>query len=81
MKGLSESQASDERIGLHLLCTRTRLYEISLDADNENDKLDRYFFSKPKHGYSKRPLFRNGIARCGGSATIHTILKEQILMS
>ena len=39
------------------------LSEYRWMPDNENDKLDRYFFSKPKHGYSKRPLFRNGIAR------------------
>ncbi len=64
MKGLSESQASDERIWVAFTLHQGLDYmRYRWMPDNENDKLDRYFFSKPKHGYSKRPLFRNGIAR------------------
>lgn len=64
MKGLSESQASDERIWVAFTLDQGLDYmRYRWMPKNENDKFDRFFFKNAKHGYSKRPLFRNGIAR------------------
>ena len=64
MKGLSESQASDERIWVAFTLSDGLDYmKYRWMPENENDKFDRFFFKNAKHGYSKRPLFRNGVAR------------------
>lgn len=64
MKGLSESQASDERIWVAFTLYQGIDYmKYRWMPEDENDKFDRFFFKNTKHGYSKRPLFRNGIAR------------------
>lgn len=64
MKGLSESQASDERIWVAFTLSQGLDYmRYRWMPENENDKFDRFFFKNAKTGYSKRPLFRNGVAR------------------
>lgn len=64
MKGLSESQASDERIWVAFTLDQGLDYmRYRWMPENGNDKFDRFFFKSAKHGYSKRPLFRNGVAR------------------
>lgn len=64
MKGLSESQASDERIWVaYTLSEGLDYMKYRWLPEHENDKFDRYFFKGPKDGNSKRPLFRNGFAR------------------
>lgn len=64
MKGLSESQASDERIWVAFTLHQGLDYmRYRWMPENEGDKFDRSFFKNAKHGYSKRPLFRNGVAR------------------
>ena len=60
MKGLSESQASDERIWVAFTLYQGLDYmRYRWMPENKNDKFDRFFFA----GNRKRPLFRNGIAR------------------
>lgn len=64
MKGLSESQASDERIWVAFTLHQALDYmRYRWMPENSDDKFDRFFFKNAKHGYSKRPLFRNGVAR------------------
>ena len=64
MKGMSESQASDERIWVAFTLYQGLDYmRYRWMPDNADDKFDRFFFKNAKVGYSKRPLFRNGIAR------------------
>lgn len=64
MKGLSESQASDERIWVAFTLYQGLDYmRYRWMPENDSDKFDRFFFKNSKNGYSKRPLFRNGIAR------------------
>lgn len=64
MKGLSESQASDERIWVAFTLHQGLDYmRYRWMPKNDSDKFDRFFFKNAKHGYSKRPLFRNGVAR------------------
>ena len=64
MKGLSESQASDERIWVAFTLYQGLDYmRYRWMPENDSDKFDRFFFKNAKSGYSKRPLFRNGIAR------------------
>lgn len=64
MKGLSESQASDERIWVAFTLYQGLDYmRYRWMPENEGDKFDRFFFKNAKRGYSKRPLFRNGVAR------------------
>ncbi|MCR5523954.1 MAG: hypothetical protein K6F64_10065 [Clostridia bacterium] len=61
MKGLSESQASDERIWVAFTLNQGLDYmKYRWMPESESDKIDRFFF---KTANSKRPLFRNGIAR------------------
>lgn len=64
MKGLSESRASDERIWVAFTLYHGLDYmRYRWMPKNENDKFEHYFFKKSGNGNSKRPLFRNGIAR------------------
>ena len=60
MKGLSESQASDERIwSAYTLSIFSEYMRYRWYPDSESAMMNRYFFS-----YSpKRSLFRNGISR------------------
>ncbi len=60
MKGLSDSQASDERIWVaYTLSEQVEYMKYRWKADNEKDMLNRYFFNYSNN----RSLFRNGIAR------------------
>lgn len=60
LKGLSDSQASDERIWVAFtLDSQTEYMKFRWNIKNEDEMLNRYFFN-----YSpQRSLFRNGIAR------------------
>lgn len=60
MKGLSDSQASDERIWVALtLQDQLDYMKYRWKCESGNDMLNRYFFNYT----SNRSLFRNGIAR------------------
>ncbi len=60
MKGLTESQASDERIWVACtLYTHIDYMKYRWMPKSADDKADRFFFNNT----SKRSLFRNGIAR------------------
>ena len=60
LKGLSDSQASDERIWVALtLGSQSNYMEFRWSIKNEDEMLNRYFFN-----YSpQRSLFRNGMSR------------------
>ena len=60
MKGLSDSQASDERIWVaYTLGEQIEYMRYRWKSENADDMLNRYFFN-----YStQRSLFRNGVAR------------------
>lgn len=60
MKGLSDSQASDERIWLaYTLSEQIDYMKYRWNVSSSKDMLNRYFFNYSKN----RSLFRNGIAR------------------
>lgn len=60
MKGLTESQASDERIWVaYTLSEHIDYMRYRWMPKSSEDKADRFFFNNT----SKRSLFRNGIAR------------------
>lgn len=60
LKGLTESQASDERIWVaYTLSEAIDYMKYRWMPKDDSDKLDRYFFNNT----TKRSLFRNGIAR------------------
>ena len=60
MKGLSDSQASDERIWLaYTLSEQIDYMKYRWKVSSSKDMLNRYFFNYSKN----RSLFRNGIAR------------------
>lgn len=60
LKGLTESQASDERIWVAFtLCEALDYMRYRWMPKNCNDKLDHFFFNST----TKRSLFRNGISR------------------
>lgn len=64
MKGLSESRASDERIWVAFTLHQGLDYmRYRWMPKDDGDKFDRFFFKNSRNGHSKRPLFRNGIAR------------------
>ena len=60
MKGLTESQASDERIWVaYTLSEHIDYMRYRWMPKSSSDKIDRFFFNNT----SKRSLFRNGMAR------------------
>lgn len=60
MKGLSDSQASDERIWVaYSLSEQLDYMRFRWPCEDEKDMLNRYFFNYSKN----RSLFRNGISR------------------
>ena len=60
MQGLSDSQASDERIWVaYTLLEQIEYMKLRWPCETANDLLNRYFFNYS----SNRSLFRNGMAR------------------
>ena len=60
LKGLTESQASDERIWVAFTLSEALEYmKYRWMPKDDTDKLDRFFFNNT----TKRSLFRNGMAR------------------
>lgn len=60
MKGLSDSQASDERIWVaYTLGEQNEYMKYRWKCDNSDDMLNHYFFNYT----AQRSLFRNGVAR------------------
>ena len=82
MKGLSESQASDERIWVAFTLHQGLDYMSIVGCPiMRMTNLIVTFSANLNTDTAKGLCSEMELHACGGSATIHTILKEQILMS